>query len=83
MIPIHMSQIAIRLDNIPNTPLELLRLGESPIYLAVPEDFAYYCVFRAGDDVFYPGDGPSAGRNRGNDLDDKNAACAGLESDFT
>lgn len=67
-----MSQIATRLNDVPHSPFELLGLGETTVRFAVPEDLVLdlQCVCC--------GIGLVVG-----DFDDEDAACAGLEGDFT
>lgn len=49
MIPINMSQVTIRLNDVPHPPLQLLGLGEPTIYLAIPEYLLSCCnCSRAG-----------------------------------
>lgn len=39
MVPVDVTQIPPRLNNIPHSPLQLLRLGEPSILSSIPQDF--------------------------------------------
>jgi hypothetical protein len=75
MIPINVAQIPSRLNDVPDTALELLCLGKAFVNLAVPQHGGLDCWwFRR---KFWRGK-----RGRVVDCDDKGSAGGGLEGDF-
>lgn len=67
IILVYMAQIPFRLNDISYPPLELLCLGEAPIFSSVPESFC---------------GGSFCPRSLVGDGNDKGSACGGLESNF-
>lgn len=68
MMAVDMAQVPSRLNDVPDTALQLLGLGEAPIGLAVPEDFGR------------EGRGTALGLVE--DGDDEGAASRRLQGDF-
>lgn len=89
IIAIHMPQIPPRLNHVPHPPLQLLDLGKPPVHLAVPQH-RLRLVGGCGGGA-RSGSSSSSGSSTlwrrgggggGGDLDDKDAACGGLQGDL-